>query len=99
LANPAEVAAKFSAAGKMLTASILGAFNAEGSKSAETPSAILHGSQALAKQQGASQLIVQTVGVVNPRLAEILLKQGFKQTTIKVGKETISAFEKVYEVK
>lgn len=37
--------------------------------------------------------------MVNPRLAEILLKQGFKQTTVKVGKETVEAFEKIYEVK
>jgi RHS repeat-associated protein len=99
LPNGAEVAARFSTAGQTLTASILGAFNAEGPKSAGTLSAILQGSQALAKQEGASQLIVQAVGVVNPRLAEVLLKQGFKQTTVKVGKETITAFEKIYEVK
>ena len=99
LANGAEVAARFSRAGDTFTASILGAFNVEGSKSAGTLGAILQGAQALAKQQGASQLIVQAVGVVNPRLAEILLKQGFKQTTVRIGKESITAFQKVYEVK
>jgi len=99
LANGAEVAAKFESAGKTLTASVLGAFNQEGSKAAGTLGAILQGAQSVAKQQGASQLLLQAMGVVNPRLAEILIKQGFKRTTVKVGEETVEAFEKVYEVK
>jgi RHS repeat-associated protein len=99
LANGAEVATKFETAGKTLRASVLGAFNQDGSKAAGTLGAILQGAQSVAKQQGASQLLLQAVGVVNPRLAEILITQRFKQTTIKVGKETVEAFEKIYEVK
>lgn len=58
LANGAEIAARFEAGGKTLTASVLGAFNQEGSKAAGTLGAVLQGAQAVAKQQGASQLII-----------------------------------------
>jgi hypothetical protein len=43
--------------------------------------------------------VIQAVGVVSPKLAKSLVKQGFKETTIKVGKELVKAYEKIYEVK
>ena len=43
--------------------------------------------------------MLQAVDVVSPRLGEILARQGFKQTTVKIGKETVDAVQKVYEVK
>jgi hypothetical protein len=58
----------------------------------------MQGAHAVAKQLGASQLLIQAVGVVNQRLAELLIKQGFKQNTIRVGIETIVVYEKIFEV-
>ena len=66
LANGAEIAAKFESGGKTLTALVLGAFNQDGSKAAGTLGAILQGARAVAKQQGASQLILQAVGRRQP---------------------------------
>ena len=65
---------------------------------AGTLSSIMQGAQAVAREQGAKQLVIQAVGVVNQRLAGILANQGFKQTTIRVGKEAITAYERVLEV-
>jgi hypothetical protein len=31
-------------------------------------------------------------------LADILVKQGFRLTTVRIGKETVEAYEKVFEV-
>lgn len=98
LANGAEVAAQFTQSGSNLTASVLGAFNPEGAKAAGTLNAIVEGAQAVAKSQGATSLTLQAVGVINPKLAALLVKQGFKQTTIKVGKEAVKAYEKKLEV-
>jgi hypothetical protein len=56
------------------------------------------GAQAVAKEQGATSLTIQAVAVANPRLASLLLKQGFTETTIKVGKETVKAFVKTIKV-
>jgi hypothetical protein len=46
----------------------------------------------------ASQSAIQAVGVVNQRLADILVKQGFRLTTVRIGKEMVEAYEKVFEV-
>jgi hypothetical protein len=98
LANGAEVPARFSRSGDTVTTSVLGAFNPESTKNAGTLRDIMQGAHAVAKQLGASQLLIQAVGVVNQRLAELLIKQGFKQNTIRVGNETIVVYEKIFEV-
>jgi hypothetical protein len=98
LANGAEVAARFTRSGDTLTTSVLGAFNAEGSNATGTLRAIMQGAQAVAKDQGTRQLVLQAVGVVNQRLADILVKQGFRVTTVRIRKETVEAYEKVFEV-
>ena len=98
LANGADVAARFSLSGGTLTTSVLGAFNAEGANAAGTLRAIMQGAQAVAKDQGARQLVLQAVGVVNQRLADILVRQGFRLTTVRIGKESVEAYEKVFKV-
>lgn len=97
-ANGAEVAANFSKTGSNVTASILGAFNPDGVKAAGTLNAILQGAQAVAKEQGATSLTIQAVAVTNSKLAALLIQQGFAETTIKVGKETVKAFVKTIKV-
>jgi hypothetical protein len=44
-------------------------------------------------------LTLQAVAVTNPKLAAFLVRQGFKETTIKVGKEVVKAYEKTVEVR
>ena len=97
-ANGAEVAAKFSKSGSNVTASILGAYNRDGAKAAGTLSAILQGAQAVAKQEGATTLTIQALAVTNSQLAALLLKQGFTETTIKIGNETVRAFIRTIKV-
>jgi RHS repeat-associated protein len=98
--NGAEIAAKITTSGENTTVSVLGAFNAGGGKSvAGTLSAIEKGATAAAEKAGSSSLTLQAVAVTNPKLAKLLTKQGFTKTTVKVGKDTVDAFQKTIKIK
>jgi RHS repeat-associated protein len=98
LGNGAEVAARFEQSGSNLTAAVVGAYNADPKSASGTLSAIFQGAQDVAKQQGATSVTIQAVAVANPRLAKLLVNQGFKETTVKIGKETVKAYEKTFGV-
>ncbi len=54
---------------------------------------------AAAKQAGSSTVTLQAVAVTNAKLANFLTKQGFTETTVQVGKETVQALQKTIKIK
>jgi RHS repeat-associated protein len=77
----AEIAGLFTKTGDNVTASIFAAFNPSSKDALGTLRTIEQGVTQLGKDQGAKSVTIEAVAVINEKLGQVLVKQGFEKVT------------------
>lgn len=96
----AKVYAQFTTSGRTRVADIIGTYGAKEQGLGTTTRALFKHLIAFAKQEGAQNVRVQAVGVINKELEQKLVKQGFEKTTVWVeGFGNTPAYAKTFRLK
>lgn len=95
----AQVGAQFSRTGNTLTADIIGVYGPRQEGLGTTTRKLFASIMGFAKEEGLKEVKISGVAIINKKLEEKLIKDGWALTKVKVGDEMATAYTKTFQVK